>query len=220
MRATALEAPLAKSRDGWMDDSMVLLDAAVMNIFALMLGMPCLREQGHSQEEDAHPWYAGGAAVDSTSPALPDSHASTLPVSHTPPTSPIAHAFRTSNTSSDSALEHVAAIVGFVGVMRGACVLRVGEAGARRMTGRMLGTEEEQMDFTVADAVGEVCNMVAGGWKSQVAELSAGCLLSVPAVISGKQHRIHASSQSQRHDRMYWFDGHPVHFTLVCEPIR
>lgn len=209
MRATAFEASLAKSCDGWIEDSMALLDAAVMNIFALMLGMPCLREQGHSQEEEAHPWYAGGAAVDSTSP--------TLPVSHT---SPASYASRTSNTSSGSALEHVAAIVGFVGVMRGACVLRVGEAGARRMTGCMLGTEEEQMDFTVADAVGEVCNMVAGGWKGQVAELSAGCLLSVPAVISGKQHRIHASSQSQRHDRMYWFDGHPVHFTLVCEPMR
>ncbi len=177
MLSMALEDVCKKSCGGWMDDRMSLLDAAVQDIFTLMLGTPGLPEKD-----------PGGVIAECAG-------------------------------WPGSALEHVAAVVGFVGAMQGACVLRVGEEGARRMTGCMLGTEAEQMESVVADAVGEVCNMVAGGWKSHVPELAGGCLLSVPTVISGRQHRIHGTSQSQRYDRMYWFDGQPVHFTLVCETL-
>ena len=82
----------------------------------------------------------------------------------------------------------VTAVVGFGGVLSGACVFRSGGTAARGDRGRMTGMTFDEVDDTVKDAIGEICNMLAGAWKGKVPELAAHCGLSVPAVITGRDY--------------------------------
>ena len=52
----------------------------------------------------------------------------------------------------------------------------------------MTGMEFDEIDDTVKDGIGEICNMLAGAWKGKVPELAANCGLSVPAVITGRDY--------------------------------
>jgi chemotaxis protein CheX len=62
------------------------------------------------------------------------------------------------------------------------------------MAASMAGMEFETVDDVVKDAMGEICNMLAGTWKSKVPDLSANCGLSVPAVITGSDYNLHVQS--------------------------
>jgi chemotaxis protein CheX len=79
----------------------------------------------------------------------------------------------------------VTAVVGIGGLLTGACVLRCSAKTARAIAPRLTGTEFAEIDDTVKDAIGEICNMLAGTWKSKVPELAAHCDLPVPAIIRG-----------------------------------
>jgi chemotaxis protein CheX len=46
----------------------------------------------------------------------------------------------------------------------------------------LLGTPSEPHDPMVDDAIGELCNMIAGGWKSKLASPDSNCSISTPAV--------------------------------------
>ncbi len=68
--------------------------------------------------------------------------------------------------------ETVTAVVGFGGLLSGACVLRCGARPAQRVAGLLAGMELTELDDTVKDAMGEVCNMLAGAWKGWIPELA------------------------------------------------
>ena len=86
--------------------------------------------------------------------------------------------------------ENVTAVVGFGGILTGACVLHSSGTAARAMAAGMAGTPFLRTDDTVKDAIGEICNMLAGTWKGKVPELAAHCDLSVPAVIAGRDYQL------------------------------
>ncbi len=90
--------------------------------------------------------------------------------------------------------ESVTAVVGFGGVLSGACVFRSGGKAAMRIAAQMTGMEFAAIDDTVKDGIGEICNMLAGSWKGKVPELAANCGLSVPAVITGQDYRLHVQA--------------------------
>jgi chemotaxis protein CheX len=54
----------------------------------------------------------------------------------------------------------------------------------------MTGMQFQDIDETVKDRVGEVCNMLAGTWKRSVPDLAAHCGLSVPAIITGRDYHL------------------------------
>jgi chemotaxis protein CheX len=66
--------------------------------------------------------------------------------------------------------ESVTAVVGFGGLLSGACVFRSGGAAAMKIAAHMTGMEFEEIDDTVKDGIGEICNMLAGAWKGKVPE--------------------------------------------------
>src|ERR1700757_5516561 len=72
--------------------------------------------------------------------------------------------------------ETITAVIGLAGTMSGACTLRCGLETALRMAECMVGTRPPELDAMVKDAIGEVCNMVAGAWKGKHAALAAGCM--------------------------------------------
>ena len=116
--------------------------------------------------------------------------------------------------------ETITAVVGFGGSLSGACVFRSGAAAALAIAGRMTGMEFPEIDDTVKDAIGEVCNMLAGTWKRVVPELSANCGLSIPAVITGSNYQIHVQAPEFRLHHIYRFDDTIFEVTIICDGLQ
>jgi chemotaxis protein CheX len=113
--------------------------------------------------------------------------------------------------------ESVTAVVGFGGMLSGACVFRSGASAALKIAACMTGAEFDAIDDTVKDGIGELCNMLAGAWKGRVPDLAANCGLSVPAVITGRDYRIHVQAPEFRVHHAYRFDESCFEVTIVCD---
>lgn len=113
--------------------------------------------------------------------------------------------------------ESVTAVVGFGGLLSGACVFRSGSRAAKKIAAHMTGMEFSAIDDTVQDAIGEICNMLAGAWKGKVPELAAHCGLSVPAVITGCDYNLHVQAPEFQLHHVFRFDEEHFEVTIVCD---
>jgi chemotaxis protein CheX len=118
------------------------------------------------------------------------------------------------------ASESVTAVVGFGGLLSGACIFRVSAAAALKMAARLTGAEFAEVDATVQDAIGEICNMLAGSWKSRIPKLGTHCGLSVPAVIAGCDYKLRI--HSPKFELHYAYSAGQVRFevTIVCDGLK
>lgn len=116
--------------------------------------------------------------------------------------------------------ETISAVIGLAGAMSGTCVLRGGEAAATRMAGALTGMEVASLDDMVKDAIGEICNMVAGAWKGKLPGLASGCMLSTPTVVTGSHYQLHTQRPEFRIERYYQFESFSFSFTVVCEAMQ
>jgi len=116
--------------------------------------------------------------------------------------------------------ESLMAVVGFGGLLSGACFLRCGAGTAMTMAGRMMSATFTELDATVQDAIGELCNMLAGGWKSRIPELSSHCGLSVPAIITGSDYQMRVHPLQFQLSQSYRFDNLPFEVTILCEALQ
>jgi chemotaxis protein CheX len=116
--------------------------------------------------------------------------------------------------------ESITAVIGLAGAMSGACTLRCDLQTALRMAECMVGIRPAELDAMVKDAIGEVCNMVAGAWKGKHGVLSSGCMLSTPAVVTGTNYQLHMQQQEFRIDRNYRFESHTLNVSIICESIQ
>jgi chemotaxis protein CheX len=115
------------------------------------------------------------------------------------------------------AVDERTAIVGFSGTMRGACQIRMSSLAASSIASAMLGgAPVAEGDDSIDDALGELCNMIAGGWKNGISSFCE-CTLSPPTVISGRNYKVHFHKLSMELSRFYKFNGHSLHLTLRCE---
>lgn len=114
----------------------------------------------------------------------------------------------------------VTAVVGFGGLLSGACIFKCGADAAMKVAARMTGMEFSEIDDTVKDGIGEICNMLAGAWKGKVPGLAAGCGLSVPAVITGKDYDLRV--QAPEFQLVHTYRMEEAHFmvTIVCDGIQ
>ncbi len=109
------------------------------------------------------------------------------------------------------------AVIGLAGALSGAFTLVVNEATAKRIASNMLGIEATELDGDVFDAVGEITNILSGAWKSHIAPLHAGCLLTVPTVVAGTSYDVHRKSTSFRMARSYYFVDAPITINIFGE---
>lgn len=84
---------------------------------------------------------------------------------------------------SGAALQDTTAKVRYSGALVGECVLLLAAMDATKLAERFLGGEADEA--MAADAVGELCNVVAGGWKRRLRPPASGAQLSVPEVARG-----------------------------------
>lgn len=125
-------------------------------------------------------------------------------------------AWETTQTDTES----VTAVVGFGGLLTGACVFRSSGTTARTIATLMTGMEFAEIDDTVKDAIGEICNILAGSWKSKVPELAAHCGLSVPAVISGRDYQLHVQAPEFTLRHGYRFQDSFFEVTILCDGLQ
>ena len=107
-----------------------------------------------------------------------------------------------------------AAIVGIAGSLCGLVGLHTSFECARRMAAKMLGSDEVGAGADVQDALGEVCNMIAGSFKGRIAGLADGCALSVPTVIIGRDFALFSLAHGEHYEVGYTFEGNPFSVTL------
>lgn len=89
----------------------------------------------------------------------------------------------------------VTAMVGLAGMLSGVMSVRCQGPAAALMASRMLGIAVEEVGADVSDAIGEVCNMVAGNFKNKIPGLGDGCMLSPPSVVTGADYVVHAKPE-------------------------
>jgi chemotaxis protein CheX len=116
--------------------------------------------------------------------------------------------------------ETISAVIGLAGALSGSLVLYTSGEGAMRMAEKMMGIPPEGADEMVRDAIGEVCNMVAGAWKGFDPSLASGCLLSTPTVVAGTSYELFSQKAPIRIERGYGFGGQRFAITISCEPER
>jgi chemotaxis protein CheX len=113
--------------------------------------------------------------------------------------------------------ETISAVIGLAGAMSGSMVMQSGSLAAMRIAERLTGIAPPEVDAMVRDAMGEVCNMLAGTWKGLDSRMCSGCLLSTPTVVAGSHYELFSQRASVRIERSYSFDGMTFTVTIFCE---
>jgi chemotaxis protein CheX len=76
------------------------------------------------------------------------------------------------------------AAVTLSGTFHAQCLVEFPAASARSLTHAFLGSAQPQADDSmIGDAIGELCNMMAGGWKTRLGPSAWTCDLSVPSIL-------------------------------------
>jgi chemotaxis protein CheX len=109
--------------------------------------------------------------------------------------------------AADEASQDVTAMVGLAGQLCGVLSVRCSGQAAALMTSKMLGVALDKVGPEVADALGEVCNMVAGNFKNKITGLAEGCMLSPPTVITGSDYTLRSHADSTALEVRLLFEG-------------
>jgi len=120
----------------------------------------------------------------------------------------------TTPTAPETGEMDTTAMVGLAGQLCGVLSVRCQRKAASLMTSKMLGVPMDKVDPEISDALGEICNMVAGNFKNKITGLAEGCMLSPPTVISGSDYVFTSLTDSPGLDVNFLFEGFPLVVTL------
>jgi chemotaxis protein CheX len=120
----------------------------------------------------------------------------------------------TVSVAAEEPSEEVTAMVGLAGQLCGVLSVRCDSKAAALMASKMLGVPLEKVGAEVSDALGEVCNMVAGNFKNKIAGLAEGCLLSPPTVVTGSDYSLHSLAESPGLEINLLFERMPIVISL------
>ncbi len=116
----------------------------------------------------------------------------------------------TPSAHSPEPIAGLTALVKFSGALNGACTIHLDHGSAGELTEHLTGETPAPDSLLPADTVGELCNMIAGLWKSRLAPPLASCQLSSPTIGSG--YTAQAQAKATTVTRSYQFAPH--RFTL------
>ena len=109
---------------------------------------------------------------------------------------------------------HVVGTVGFLGEINGLIYLYFDEGLAAENAGTLLGMTKEELaesgEDAVNDAIGEITNMVVGGFKNSFCDAGYPCKLTIPSILRGRNFCIEPISSAQRYIYHFECDGHRV----------
>ncbi len=117
-------------------------------------------------------------------------------------------------SSEQPATLDLTAMVGLAGQMCGSLSLRCDQKSAALMASKMLGLELDNVGPEMADAIGEVCNIIAGNFKNKISGMGNGCMLSVPTVITGTDYILYSNADSPGLEVRLLFESKPIVISL------
>ena len=112
--------------------------------------------------------------------------------------------------------EEFTAMVGLAGALCGILTVCCDAKTAGEIAKRMLGDTADSQE-QAADALGEICNMIAGNFKNKLAGTDERCMLSVPSVISGGEYRFHSLAEGNSMETVVLFEDAPVSIRLQLQ---
>ncbi len=89
-------------------------------------------------------------------------------------------------------------MIGFAGDLKGTILIHLPASVAIAITNAFLELDLEEVDSEVKDAIGELANMVAGGFKYHLPDNGQSTQLSIPSVISGRGYTCEATGSYSR----------------------
>ena len=92
----------------------------------------------------------------------------------------------------------VSGIVGFTGEANGTVAVTFDELCILKIVSNMLGEEMQEINDEISDAVGELTNMISGQARKELAEIDKVFQGTIPAVITGKNHKIETKTTSPK----------------------
>ena len=108
------------------------------------------------------------------------------------------------------------AMIGLAGALCGILTVCCDAKTAGQVAKGMLG-DTATSEGEVADALGEICNMIAGNFKNKLAGTDDRCMLSVPTVISGEEYSLRSMAEGKSVETVLLFEGAPVAVRLQLE---
>jgi len=115
--------------------------------------------------------------------------------------------------TADPDFGDITAMIGLAGELCGLVTINCSTACAAQIASAMLGASVT-VDDGALDALGEICNMVAGNFKAKVTTLANGCVLSVPTVIRGSDYELHPIGDGSSVAIQQGFGGCPLRIAL------
>ena len=109
----------------------------------------------------------------------------------------------------------VTAMIGLAGDLCGLVRIYCSLECAGQIASAMLGTSVTGLDDGALDAIGEICNMVAGNFKAKISGLADRCVLSPPTVIRGSDYDVRTVGDGLSVDTLKSFQGCPLRITLT-----
>jgi chemotaxis protein CheX len=106
------------------------------------------------------------------------------------------------------------AMVGLAGALCGILTFTCDPKTAREVAAAMVGPEIADSEEQVSDALGEICNMIAGNFKNKLSSTDEACMLSVPTVIKGDEYTLHSLADGEHLETVMLFAGAPVSVAL------
>ncbi len=122
-----------------------------------------------------------------------------------------------SEVSATPVAAQVTGVVGIAGPLSAVLTVRCREAAAVKLASQMLGASLEEAATQKCDAVGEICNIVAGLFKANVG-LGDSCGLTVPTVIVGKDYKIRPPRNEERLELQLLYEHDPIWIALDIRP--
>jgi chemotaxis protein CheX len=110
--------------------------------------------------------------------------------------------------------EHTA-MVGMAGALCGMSTLRCSRAASSKFASSMMGEDEPPNSSTTKDALGELCNMIAGNFKAKITNLGDHCMLSVPTVITGEDYSMSTTDPSEGVNVALRFENEQIWVSLI-----
>ncbi|MFZ3342135.1 MAG: chemotaxis protein CheX [Terriglobales bacterium] len=105
------------------------------------------------------------------------------------------------------------AMVGIAGGLCGILSVTCDKKTAREIAKAMLGPDIADSEEQVSDALGEICNMIAGNFKNKLSTADRSCMLSVPTVIKGEEYSFRSLADGEVLETTMIFADAPV---VVC----
>ena len=126
---------------------------------------------------------------------------------------------RLESVTQNCPLFEFTATVGLAGELRGVISLSCNRETAVAATQTMLQADHIASEAQVWDALGEICNVLAGRFKNGPPRIAENCMLSVPTVIAGSNYKRHPLAGARALERYFRLQNEIIMIVLAAHEV-